>query len=572
MAGSKLLARLLVLAALLIGAWQPATAAPIRYVSPSCHAYSATSVTMERAASLRWDCDKGSWRDGQPVSWLRFPAGKLGAPATEFSSRITVFRAIAIASVDTAGRMRVRTYTPEDAEAIVDGAVFRLKMPPPLPDNRYWVVRIERPHSVTVQSEARIAHDDLHDAGSLIAIAVLSLVLGMLVTPLLFDINFYIVLRERFVLLHAGMVMAMISYLLFAGGLVGLAGRMPITLMAVVAPLAWAIGVGMAGFFIEHYLEPESLSPRSANIVHFTAWWTILVPGIASFQLDVTQPIDNRLYFYGFLPVIPIYSVVILRALFGGSRAARFLVAAWAPIILASADRLLRGLGAYTGPTSLDLSMFLAMGVEVIIIALGVADRFLAIRRQRDLARIEAREMEVLSERDPLTGLYNRRLLEERFDLLRAEGFTTLAVVDLDRFKSINDTHGHSMGDKVLQAVADALEPDDDTLPFRLGGEEFLLLMRGANTLQRAERLRQAVPTRVASEVSGLDRMVTASMGVIEVPRNAMPHATLEVLYERADRLLYEAKQHGRNRTVSERMRVFAPRQGERRKIAASAS
>ena len=571
MAGFKFLARIMLLAALLFGAWQPAAAAPARAVGPACHAYSETSVPITAAGSLRWDCRPDSWQDGQPVTWLRFPAGRLGEPASQFSSRITVFRSIAIASLDVSGRMRTATYTSNDAEPVVNGAVFRLQMPEPLPDNRFWIVRIERPHSVTVQSEARLSHDALHDRGSTIAIAVLCLVLGMLVMPLLFDIHFYVVLRERFVLLHAGMVVAMIAYLLFAGGLVGLVARVPITPMAVIAPLSWAIGVGMAGFFIRSYLEPGVLSPSVDRLLRLTAWWSILVPGIASFQFDLTQPIDNRLYFYGFMPAVPVYSLVILHSLMRGSRAARFLAAAWAPIIVASVERLLRGIGLYAGPTSLDLGMFLAMGVEVTIIALGVADRFLAIRRQRDLARTEARQMEVLSERDPLTGLYNRRMLEERFDLLRAEGFTTLAVVDLDSFKSINDTHGHAMGDRVLQAVAGALEPDDDTLPFRLGGEEFLVLLRGTDAMQRAERLRQALPGRVASDVAGLDRVVTASMGVVEVPRNAMPHARLEELYERADRLLYEAKQCGRNRTVSERMRVFAPRQGERRKVAAGA-
>ncbi|MGX7896379.1 sensor domain-containing diguanylate cyclase [Tsuneonella sp. HG222] len=537
----------------------------------ACHASSDTSLEMRDLARVEWTCRQGDWSNGAPVAWLKFPAGKLGKPATEFSSRITVFRAIEIAAVDRDGNVRSRQYTPEDAEAVVDGAVFRLAMPEAPPGNAFWVVRIERPHSLTVQSEARISHSDYRSQGSLLAIAILTLVLGMLVTPLLFDINFYVVLRERFVLLHAGMVIAMIAYLLFAGGLIALVAKVPITLMAVASPLSWAIGVGLAGFFIRAFLEEDALSRTSARVLTFTAWWTVLVPGFAALQLDATQPIDNQLYFYSFLPVIPVYSIIILRAALRGSRSGRFLAAAWAPIIIASAERLLRGLGVYVGPSSLDHTMFVAMGIEVIIIALGVADRFLSLRRQRDMAVDEARVLEELSERDPMTGLYNRRMLEDRFALLRAEGFTTLAIVDLDRFKSVNDTHGHGMGDKVIQAAARALDPDDDVLAFRLGGEEFLILMRGADVTQRAERRRQGIPARIANEVAGLDRMVTASMGLIEVPRNAMPNATFAQLYERADRLLYEAKQTGRNRTVNERMRVFSQRRTERRKSAEAA-
>ncbi|MBO0749284.1 MAG: GGDEF domain-containing protein, partial [Porphyrobacter sp.] len=136
-------------------------------------------------------------------------------------------------------------------------------------------------------------------------------------------------------------------------------------------------------------------------------------------------------------------------------------------------------------------------------------------------------------------------------------------------FKAVNDRHGHGIGDEVLRVVAAALEPDDDTLVLRMGGEEFLLLLRGRDAIQRAEQRRQAIAARIASQVPGLERVVTASMGLIEVPRNAMPNATFAQLYERADQLLYEAKQAGRNRTMSERLKLFVPRRTERRKSAA---
>ena len=549
----------------LLAGIRPALAQEPRSVAPACHAYSALSVGFANLDQLEWDCSGDGWRDGAQVAWLRFPAGWIGAPATEFSSRITVFRQIEIAAFDATGPKNLRTYKSADARTIVDGAVFALDLPPAPQDNRYWIVRIERPHSLTVQTEARISQSGLHTHGSLIAIAILTFVLGMLVMPLLFDIGFFVVLRERFVLLHAGMIISMIGYVLFSGGLASLVTDIPLNGFAVLGPLSWAVGVGLAGFFIRAFLEKDVLTPLSRRTITFFAWWSILVPGFASLQIDAFQTIDNLVYFYGFLPVIPIYSAIILRSLFLGSRAACFLAAAWAPIIAASSDRLLRGLGVYTSHSSLDLGMFIAIGLEVIIIALGVADRFLALRRQRDLAVREARSMEEAAERDPLTGLYNRRVLEERFQLLRAEGFTTLAVLDLDHFKDVNDTYGHAVGDRVLQAVAAVLKQDDDLLAFRMGGEEFLLLKRGPNAMQHAEQRRQAIPTRVAAEVEGLDCMVTASMGIIEVPRNAMPSATFEELYERADRLLYDAKQGGRNRTVSERLRVFAPRHGERR-------
>ena len=122
-----------------------------------------------------------------------------------------------------------------------------------------------------------------------------------------------------------------------------------------------------------------------------------------------------------------------------------------------------------------------------------------------------------------------------------------------EHFKDINDTHGHAIGDAVLRAVAAALREDEDTIAVRMGGEEFLLMLRGERTTERAERRRQAIPSRVAKSMPGLDRLVTASMGVLEMAegdRPADPDAappTFANAFARCDALLYEAKAQGRN-------------------------
>jgi diguanylate cyclase (GGDEF)-like protein len=200
-----------------------------------------------------------------------------------------------------------------------------------------------------------------------------------------------------------------------------------------------------------------------------------------------------------------------------------------------------------------------AMGLEVIITSLGVIDRLIAIRHQRDIAMADLRVFEDRSERDPLTGLLNRRALERRFETLQTDGFHAMAVIDLDKFKSVNDTYGHVTGDKVLRAAAEALEPDPDTLAIRIGGEEFLLLLRGKDAAGRAERRRQAIAARISAQVPGLDRVVTASMGMVEQPLGSAMRTDFATLYGHCDRLLYEAKHTGRNRTMREKMQSFAP-------------
>jgi diguanylate cyclase (GGDEF)-like protein len=181
----------------------------------------------------------------------------------------------------------------------------------------------------------------------------------------------------------------------------------------------------------------------------------------------------------------------------------------------------------------------------------------LRLRCEHDRVEAEARKLGQLAERDALTGLMNRRAIERHFAGLRRAGFNTIAVVDLDHFKAINDIHGHGKGDEVLRSVARALDPDSECLAIRMGGEEFMLLLRGRDGPRRAEQRRQAITRSVLSDVSGLDRLVTASMGLIALPRDAMTETSFEKLYSIADRLLYEAKQNGRNRTVSERITVF---------------
>ncbi len=164
--------------------------------------------------------------------------------------------------------------------------------------------------------------------------------------------------------------------------------------------------------------------------------------------------------------------------------------------------------------------------------------------------RLEQAQTEALL--DPLTGLNNRRGLERSINESGGTlGGFALLLADIDNFKSINDTHGHLLGDKVLRAVAQVVRGciKGRDIAARMGGEEFAVLLpetsvQGAAVL--AEKIRQAI-----SQVSirRIDRNeyvgnVTLSVGVAA----AQDTDTLESLVERADAALYVAKRGGRNR------------------------
>ncbi len=163
-------------------------------------------------------------------------------------------------------------------------------------------------------------------------------------------------------------------------------------------------------------------------------------------------------------------------------------------------------------------------------------------------------EIRRLADTDALTGIANRRIFEQALEreLSRAKRNgepVTLVMMDIDHFKTLNDTHGHQMGDEVLRRVGRAVAEgcrDFDT-PARYGGEEFAVILPAcspAESLVAADRLRSSI-----SEIdAGVP--VTASAGVATFPAHA---ADAEALIRAADEALYESKRSGRNRVTRSR-------------------
>jgi diguanylate cyclase (GGDEF)-like protein len=153
---------------------------------------------------------------------------------------------------------------------------------------------------------------------------------------------------------------------------------------------------------------------------------------------------------------------------------------------------------------------------------------------------------------DGLTGLANRRACSEALqaETARAERLETplcVVLADLDEFKDVNDAYGHAVGDEVLRAFAGVLRETlrDSDVAGRWGGEEFLLLLPGADeegAAQLAERVRAALSGREIPGAAGLS--VTASFGVAEYE----PQSSIEQLVAAADRALYRAKRGGKDR------------------------
>jgi diguanylate cyclase (GGDEF)-like protein len=176
-------------------------------------------------------------------------------------------------------------------------------------------------------------------------------------------------------------------------------------------------------------------------------------------------------------------------------------------------------------------------------------------------ARRQSRRYRELSLRDPLTGLYNRRYVDEQFPrvlaALAGPAAVSVALLDLDHFKRVNDTFSHDVGDQVLRVVAALLEQagaglGGGSFAARMGGEEFLLVVLGTDRTQAArglERLRREIAEHPWGEVAG-GLGVTVSIGLASSV--GVPHPAPSDLLSRADAQLYRAKSQGRDRVVTD--------------------
>ncbi|MBM81456.1 MAG: hypothetical protein CMJ78_12815 [Planctomycetaceae bacterium] len=186
----------------------------------------------------------------------------------------------------------------------------------------------------------------------------------------------------------------------------------------------------------------------------------------------------------------------------------------------------------------------------------GVAEIFRDIERGGRRSG-EYRELKLAASRDALTNVANRGELETQLAVAlaeyskhpKADPFSVI-FLDVDHFKSVNDTHGHAVGDQVLIGMAKLLQHEmySGELVARYGGEEFVVICPDtpmSQALSRAERLRLAVANAKLSEVD--DLKVTSSFGVTVVE----PGDSVESILRRADKALYLSKENGRNQTTS---------------------
>ena len=254
--------------------------------------------------------------------------------------------------------------------------------------------------------------------------------------------------------------------------------------------------------------------------------------GLAAVTVSIPSVIYLKAYNLFHLPIFLSYAVGMVFSSLHFS----WLIATGFVLLCPFAVLIGRGLGD-------QLSNALRLSIENKRLAEHLEERSAALE-------VANRELEIESHTDPLTGLANRRRLMSYARAVR--GRCAILVVDIDHFKSYNDSFGHVEGDACLVAVAETLvrsvRPKHD-LVARLGGEEFAVVLADISAeeaAELAERIRANVEALDSAYRSRIRRLVTVSIGL--AAREDDRSETMSVLMEKADSAVYRAKSGGRNR------------------------
>jgi len=359
---------------------------------------------------------------------------------------------------------------------------------------------------------------------------------------------YWVALRERMFADYTCYLLSLILFMTASAGLLYVApggdwlGRLGIHGQWAAATAAIGFAIGFARDFLDIGRHAPRLLPTMDRLR--TALLCSAV-AIAAWPWPASR--------FGMVVVIVLLAVNLLmislgvRAALARDRYGYYFLAGWIPLTIATSVRSMQAAGLVDIAAN-DVYLY-ALGAvwEALALTLGIADRVLGFRRERDVAR-------KMAEEDMLTGVQSRRAIEMQLRALASEaraGGSGLGVlfVDIDHFKSINDRFGHGIGDACLASVAQRLQAelrDGDHLG-RWGGEEFVALLPGANldnahhTSERILRAVSADPVQIASgEVS-----ITVSIGIAVLDPM---HDDMHSLLHRADSALYRAKANGRNR------------------------
>ena len=298
----------------------------------------------------------------------------------------------------------------------------------------------------------------------------------------------WLLLRDRLFIYFCGYIGAQLLFaMLNSGEMFQLPGKWIFAALhgRESVPFAMLTAVFAISFIIE-FCDLLHSTPRMAAVFGALRWpllattpLILYLPG--GFDWWVTSLV-NWLILLGC--VVGIASVLV--ALTQGNRQARFFFVAWLPLLAFTIFRVLQLQAGWDQPAWIEFGFQFSMAFATLVITVGLADLTMRARRERDIA-------DQLAHRDPLTGVFNRRAVLSRLDAAitqaeRNKDPLALLFLDIDHFKTVNDTYGHAAGDHCLQGIVETIgrELRDEDWIGRYGGEEFVVVLPNTDSKPRA--------------------------------------------------------------------------------------
>lgn len=540
----------------------PAAATPLHINAPLCHAVGPLAAPDDAMSALRFSCsgEPTGYRDGS--LWLRADVGNRsddhnGAALMVHFSR---FDRLAVGFTYADGQTRWQTARRGDY-----GAHWRVG----------GQILFEAPArgapliSVTMRFDRLADHGLLRarlipkenaslQAGGMAALVGASLTL--LLVSGIYSLSLAVAVRRQYLLWQAAWSGVMIVWGAFWSQIhlvifPAMAGTVSAQASTLLACLAIGVATASAVTAIDARHLPHAL--RRGTLVLGLAIAIAGVP-LALIRTGNLQMLGNLL---GIAVIVDLVAVALCIGWSWrkGSVEARDFALAWClPMATLAIIHLVDVEDGFWGGGS-KLAVLVAATWQALWLSAASTRRLAHLRVERDDALAAEAQANELARRDPLTGLLNRRgfvdAVTPLLDQAREGALpAALLLVDVDRFKSINDIYGHEAGDAVLCRIAERIARWEGTMcsVARLGGEEFGLLtigMEGIMLDRFAESIRREIALCDHSDTMG-DRPVTASVGVAEV----RPAPDFQYLYRIADEALYDAKRAGRNRINVQRV------------------
>jgi len=389
--------------------------------------------------------------------------------------------------------------------------------------------------------------ESLYRERQLLSIGLYMLYIGAAFVIILLNLFLFFTLKEKIYLYYVLYVFAFTMTMMTIEGLIEYLFPHSYYSLHFFAPMA----IGMLILFSREILETSIHTPKTDKFLIFLTGLMFLFT-----LLVFIDPLTWFMLFNNFLPLPPF--VILFAAIFSwrnGSNEAKYYVLFMILYIISLFIFAFLSLGLLEYNAFTRYAYIISSFFEITLFSLVLANRFNKTKHEKQKVELDLQKSKEIAYRDELTTLYNRHYLKfylsTCFSKARRESENvSIIMLDIDHFKSVNDTYGHAVGDIVLKNVAATLNSSmrqSDVL-FRYGGEEFVIVLPNTdlqNTQSIAEKSRTNIQKLKNSYDKDKELSITISLGISLLTQE---DSSLETVIKRADEALYISKELGRNR------------------------